>query len=489
MVVAPIPLGPFLDLLHQSARRLSTHLIVILIAREADCPWLFAEIDRDWASIHDSTGNNIIMVTIDGETHLPLSKDGYSFNLRDDVGALRGGYGLVAFSPGSRLMNQLQDDNLDCRQTADWNEHPDEAFFARFTHPKTYSRAWRDNHSLSISSAVAALPGITERMLPCLRIDLVQSDHSFVLQLRPDPPESDDSVYRALRRVMIEGEPLLARIKACGKVLRVQGAPPRKVASVANSIQWVKDWTTARSDLQPSVQNFLNAALEGDASTEAVLCNIAPLRDVIDSASFRSLRGHLNRLAALSALIPHAISISDKPNVQSECEKRCREFETIVRRIFQHQTVQGGEVDPISMITLISSGLKLVDQFRELAIRFKGQAPQPPSGKAEQVGTALEVRHGSQVDQRIEASQLHLDQWDAVRYEALNKRIRTQWGIYNDLFADEAGAGIQERARVRADLRNIQSELCRDFKEMIQLYERALGTSLPDHYQLYEVCQ
>ncbi len=145
-------------------------------------------------------------------------------------------------------------------------------------------------------------------------------------------------------------------------------------------------------------------------------------------------------------------------------------------------------MDPISIITLISSGLKLVDQFRELAIRVLGKNPTPPSGRAEQVGTALEVHYGG-VDQRIESAQLHLDQWDAPRYEALSKRIRTQWGIYNDLFSNEAGASIQEGARIRADMQRIQEELCKDFREMVKLYERALGTSLPDHYQLYEVCQ
>jgi hypothetical protein len=30
--------------------------------------------------------------------------------------------------------------------------------------------------------------------------------------------------------------------------------------------------------------------------------------------------------------------------------------------------------------------------------------------------------------------------------------------------------------------------LCTDFHEMVTIYERALGTGLPDHYQLYEVC-
>jgi hypothetical protein len=70
----------------------------------------------------------------------------------------------------------------------------------------------------------------------------------------------------------------------------------------------------------------------------------------------------------------------------------------------------------------------------------------------------------------------------------LSKRIRTNWDIYNDLFTSEAGASAQEGARIRADMRNLQETLCHDFKEMVSLYERALGTSLPDHYQLYQVC-
>lgn len=145
-------------------------------------------------------------------------------------------------------------------------------------------------------------------------------------------------------------------------------------------------------------------------------------------------------------------------------------------------------MDPISVITIISSGLKLIDQFREMVIKFGKKTPSTPSGKAEQVGTALEVRHGGQVTHRIEAKDVRMDQWDTVRYDALSKRIRTNWDIYNDLFASEAGASAQEGARVRAEMRNVQETLCRDFKEMVGLYERTLGISLPDHYQLYEVC-
>ena len=148
----------------------------------------------------------------------------------------------------------------------------------------------------------------------------------------------------------------------------------------------------------------------------------------------------------------------------------------------------GIRVDPLVIITLISSGLKLVDQFRELAIRFKGKTPTPPSGKAEQVGTAFEVRYGGTLTNTVDATQLKMDQWDSTRYNALRKRIERNWNIYNDLFASESGASAQEGAWIRADMTSTQQTLCVDFKEMVKLYERTLGTSLPDHYQLYEVC-
>ena len=145
-------------------------------------------------------------------------------------------------------------------------------------------------------------------------------------------------------------------------------------------------------------------------------------------------------------------------------------------------------MDPLTVLTLISAGLKLVDQFREMVIRWRGQAPTPPGGRAEQSGTALEVRRGGQLTERIEAAQVRMDQWDQQRFDALSKRIRTNWGIFNDLFAAEAGSPAQEGARIRADMRQIQETLCQDFREMVKLYERALNTSLPDHYQLFEVC-
>jgi hypothetical protein len=144
--------------------------------------------------------------------------------------------------------------------------------------------------------------------------------------------------------------------------------------------------------------------------------------------------------------------------------------------------------DPISVLTLISMGLKSVDQFRELVLRVDGVAPMPPSSRAEQAGTALEVRHLDQVYQRIEASELQMNEWDATRYEALSKRIRLHWDRFNEQFVREAAASGAEHDQIRTEMQAVRVTLCRDFREMVTLYERALGTSLPDHYQLYEVC-
>jgi hypothetical protein len=146
-------------------------------------------------------------------------------------------------------------------------------------------------------------------------------------------------------------------------------------------------------------------------------------------------------------------------------------------------------MDPVTAITLISTGLKVVDQYRELALRLRGAVATPPSSRAEQAGSALQISHGQHVITRVEAAQLRMNEWDPTRYDALRRRIRTNWEIFNVLFVSEAaGANAEERVRLRAEMRDLQDTLCQDLREMVKLYERTLGVGLPDHYQLYEVC-
>ena len=145
-------------------------------------------------------------------------------------------------------------------------------------------------------------------------------------------------------------------------------------------------------------------------------------------------------------------------------------------------------VDPITILTTISVGLKLVDSFRELALRFMKIPPRPPSSVADQSGNSLEIKQNGRIVQTIPAAALNLNQWDEVKYRALERRVKTNWDLFYELFAEEPGLSVDERARIKGKMSRLKDELCTDFREMVRIYERALGTSLPDHYTLYEVC-
>ncbi|GEM_PF-2329404 len=146
-------------------------------------------------------------------------------------------------------------------------------------------------------------------------------------------------------------------------------------------------------------------------------------------------------------------------------------------------------MDPITIITGIAAGLKMVDQFRDLALKFLGKKVTPPSAIAAQTqsGDAIQIKYQGQIVQEITSSRLDLHNIDEVRLDALRKRIDINWRLFNKHFADLPLASQDERARIELKMERIQAELCADFRELVGLYERILGVSLPDHYSLYEV--
>jgi hypothetical protein len=83
---------------------------------------------------------------------------------------------------------------------------------------------------------------------------------------------------------------------------------------------------------------------------------------------------------------------------------------------------------------------------------------------------------------------MHLSEWDEKRYRALERRVRSNWTSFNDLFAELPELATDERARIKLRMGRMEEELCTDFREMVRIYESTLGVGLPDHYSLYEVC-
>jgi hypothetical protein len=144
--------------------------------------------------------------------------------------------------------------------------------------------------------------------------------------------------------------------------------------------------------------------------------------------------------------------------------------------------------DPLTVMTTISVGLKLIDQFGDLAKRFMDQPPQPPAERVEQAGNTMELRHNGKVVQRRAAEELNLNAWDEVRYRALERRALVNWQYFNELCTQLPLLAPEEQDRIRKRMENTNSELCTDLRAMAQIYERTLRMSLPDHYRLHDVC-
>ena len=145
-------------------------------------------------------------------------------------------------------------------------------------------------------------------------------------------------------------------------------------------------------------------------------------------------------------------------------------------------------VDHVTVMTTISVGLKLIDQFGDLAKRFVDQRPQPPAERVEQAGNTMELRHNGKVVERRAVEELNLIAWDEVRYRALERRAWVNWQYFNELSIQLPMLTPDEQGRIRMRMENTKSELCTDLREMAQIYERTLGMSLPDHYRLHDVC-
>lgn len=145
-------------------------------------------------------------------------------------------------------------------------------------------------------------------------------------------------------------------------------------------------------------------------------------------------------------------------------------------------------MDPAGVIAVVGSGLKLIDQFRELALRWSGRNSPAPSMTAEQKGDAIEIKHDGQVLRRVETAQLRMDAFDETRYRALERRITANWALFHELYAQTPLLAVDEQARIKLRMERLRDELCQDFRSVMRIYEAMVGGNLPDHYSLNEIC-
>ncbi|HXB54850.1 MAG TPA: hypothetical protein VN461_08715 [Vicinamibacteria bacterium] len=145
-------------------------------------------------------------------------------------------------------------------------------------------------------------------------------------------------------------------------------------------------------------------------------------------------------------------------------------------------------VDPVTAMSAIAAGLGLVDKFVDLVRKARKGDERPYRVEAKQEGGALVILRDGEVKERVQPDQLKLNEWDGPRFEALRARVNSLWGQFNGLYAQLPNLSVDEQVRLQQRMNQMKQDLCRDFREMMNISERVLGVPLEDHYTLYTTC-
>lgn len=408
MIVADMPFSPFLNLLRISAKKLNFHLIAILVAREADCRWAFEQLEKDWSSLHDVTGDKIIFITVDGEEHIPISDGGNG--LKNNIGTLRGDYGLVTFSKSCKLYNKIKDDHIRQGEVLEWAQPIQE--FSRHIQPLPRPNGWRNSQSLGISSVLSTL-GLSESQAPCLYVEIVHTSHNFVLPITNNPT-SEFSFYKSFKKILLDSDDSFKRIQNYSGWLHNQGNNlqiPRKVKDIANSLLWLRIWLESQHDLPDQVKHFVLVALKGDAHNKEVYRAISPLKGEIDQHTFSELRSHLDRITSLSELIPLAQGIlpsDEKNHLTKKILTECQSVEKSIRNIFDEKShMENGIKNPEKLSENIQIFANEVYMESKYKITGGQQGSVGDNSKAQDF-SQINNPDSQQIDFRLLAEQLTL---------------------------------------------------------------------------------
>ncbi|TBW03653.1 hypothetical protein E0E52_14550 [Azotobacter chroococcum] len=145
-------------------------------------------------------------------------------------------------------------------------------------------------------------------------------------------------------------------------------------------------------------------------------------------------------------------------------------------------------IDPVSTMATIGAGLSLVDKFVDLVRKLRSGEQRPYRVEAKAEAGSFVIRRDGQVVEKVAAQQLHLNEWDSARFEALRQRVSSLWNQFNGLYGQLPNLSVDEQVRIKQRMDTMRHELCKDFREMVDISEKVLGVALEDHYTLYSTC-
>jgi hypothetical protein len=146
---------------------------------------------------------------------------------------------------------------------------------------------------------------------------------------------------------------------------------------------------------------------------------------------------------------------------------------------------EGIDVDAIALLSTISSFLNIIDQF----IGISGKLPSKHTVQSKQENGKLIIFQDDTPVKNIDARQVKLNHFDQIRFEALQERVDLLWKQYNGIYSVLPTASDDERIRLEQKMDKFRKDLCRDFQEMIKIFEATLDLRLTDIYTIHSVCE
>ncbi|MEO8452965.1 MAG: hypothetical protein ABI647_24460 [Gemmatimonadota bacterium] len=143
-----------------------------------------------------------------------------------------------------------------------------------------------------------------------------------------------------------------------------------------------------------------------------------------------------------------------------------------------NSTASANRTAPV--LSMVAASLDRADQFVHLVLERKDIEVL----ETNEVGDAFEVRLGGHLAASVRREDLHVARWDQPRFEALRKRINTNWSIYDTLSSALPSLRDDEQPRVSAQLATRRADLSRDFTELLRLVDRTVGVRLSEHFPL-----
>lgn len=317
MIIAKLPFEKFLKLLRISGREQGFIFLIIFIAREADCPQVFKQLERTWSSLHDLTGSEILFLTIDGTNSYPSPiEEDKQHRFRDDVGFIDNSRGSIIYSPECKLLQRIEDasvqDNYN-RNCIDSN-----------IRPTRRNSTWRDEQTLGISSLLKSLKEVQEEDTPCLYFESLLSNHRFNVPIWINDKQL--SIYDLLkltfnktrgcmlemRKTSLSRKELLKSVRNLEASIKfLKAEPSSTIKKLMYSKSWLEEWYKSNELLKPEIHGVINSAIDGNLQITDVYSGISHLKGNLDPRLFSELRSHLNRMVDCRHLLNEVKDLED----------------------------------------------------------------------------------------------------------------------------------------------------------------------------------